>query len=71
MLALKIIGFVLLGLLALVVILLLVPVRFRVRYTEELSAVLWVLFVPIRLAPKKEQPDKPDKPKKKTAWRRQ
>lgn len=66
MLALKIIGFVLLGLLALVVILLLVPVRFRVRYTEELSAVLWVLFVPIRLAPKKEQPDKPDKPKKKT-----
>ena len=33
MLALKIIGFVLLGLLALVVILLLVPVRFRVRYT--------------------------------------
>ncbi len=61
MLALKIIGFVLLGLLALVVILLLVPVRFRVRYAEELSAVLWVLFVPIRLAPKKEQPDKPKK----------
>lgn len=66
MLALKIIGFVLLGLLALVAILLLVPVRFRVRYAEELSATLWVLFVPIRLAPKKEKPDKPDKPKKKT-----
>ncbi len=69
LLALKIIGFVLLGLLALLVILLVVPVRLRVRYREEMSTTLWVLFVPIRLLPKKEKPeaetaDKP-KPKKK------
>ena len=69
LLALKIIGFVLLGLLALLAILLAVPVRLRVRYREEMSTTLWVLFVPIRLLPKKEKPeaetaDKP-KPKKK------
>ncbi len=68
MLALKIIGFVLLGLLALLVILLLVPVRLRVRYETELAATLWVLCVPVRLASKKEKPkteQKADKPKPK------
>ena len=68
LLALKIIGFVLLGLLALVAILLLVPVRLHVRYREEMATTLWVLFVPIRLLPKKEKPkaeETPDKPKPK------
>ena len=58
MLALKIIGYILLGILALLVLLLIVPVRLRVRYQTELAATLWVLCVPIRLAPQKEQPQK-------------
>lgn len=78
MLALKLIGYVLLGLLALLVLLLVVPVRLRVRYDTALAATLWVLFVPIRLLPKNEtqnteqQADKPQpkaekpKPKKKS-----
>ena len=78
MLALKLIGYVLLGLLALLVLLLVVPVRLRVRYDTALAATLWVLFVPIRLLPKDEtqkteqQADKPQpkaekpKPKKKS-----
>ncbi len=64
MLALKIIGWVLLGLLALILLLLIVPVRLRVKYGEELMARLWVLCIPIKLAPKKEKPEKEPKKEK-------
>lgn len=60
-LALKIIGWVLLGILALLLLLLIVPVRLRVKYGEELMARLWVLCIPIKLAPKKEKPEKESK----------
>ncbi len=66
MLALRIIGYVLLGLLALLLLLLVVPVRFRVKYEAALSATAWVLFVPIPLSPRKEKPKK-EKPEKKAA----
>ena len=64
LLALKIIGWVLLGILALILLLLIVPVRLRVKYEEELAARLWVLCVPIKLAPKKEKPEKEPKKEK-------
>lgn len=63
MLALKILGWVLLGILVLIVLLLAVPVRLRVKYADELAVRLWVLFVPIKLLPQKEKPEKPPKKK--------
>ncbi len=66
MIVLKIIGWVLLGLLALIVLALCVRVRIRLEYSDENTSVLlkW-LFLKFPLYPGKEKKEKPEKEKKK------
>ncbi len=65
MIVLKIIGWVLLGILALILFALVVRVRFDIEYSEEnTSVVLRWLFLKFRLYPMEKKPKKPKEPKK-------